>query len=246
MMNRIKEAWFEFKGIRSDAMGVYLRQMPTRTVSAPKYNRKAVSGKNGTVKVSGGEYNDSQVSLEMDVLDEKLMPSVLGWLTGSGELRFSDEPDVVYTDATVDKDFQRKQIFPRTTAQRFTVKWTCDPFRRAYPDPEPIVITESNTQIDNPGTADALPRIAIVGSGDFSLTIGMHTMFFSNVESGIIIDTELMDAFTADGTLLANDKVNGEFIKIRPGMSTVQWLTGGEDSNGSVESVTIMPRWRYL
>lgn len=246
MMNRIKEAWFEFKGIRSDAMGIFLRQMPTRTVAAQKYNRKTVSGRNGTVKVSGGEYNDSQVQLEMDVLDEKLLPAVLGWLTGSGELRFSDEPDVVYINATVDKDFQRKQIFPRATAQRFTVKWTCDPFRGAYPDPEQIVIAESNTEIYNPGTAEALPRIAIVGSGDFSLTIGMHTMFFSGVEDGIIVDSELMDAFTADGTLLANDKVSGEFFAIRPGMSTVSWLTGGEDAGGSVESVSIQPRWRYL
>lgn len=246
MMNRIKEAWFEFKGIRSDAMGIYLRQMPTRTVAAQKYNRKVVSGRNGTVKVSGGEYNDSQVQLEMDVIDEKLLPSVLGWLTGSGELRFSDEPNVVYTNATVDRDFQRKQIFPRATAQRFTVKWTCDPFRKAYPAPEPIVITDSNTAIDNPGTAEALPRIAIVGSGDFSLTIGMHTMFFSGVEDGIIIDSEYGDVFNADGTMLANDKANGEFFAIRPGMSTVSWLSGGEDTSGNVQSVSILPRWRYL
>lgn len=246
MMHRLKEAWFEFKGIRSDTMSVMLRQMPTRTVAAQKYNRKAVSGRNGTVKVSGGEYTDSQVQLEMDVIDEAQLPAVLGWLTGTGPLRFSDEPGMVYTNATVDKDFQRKQIFPRATAQRFTVKWTCDPFRGAYPDPEAIVITESNTAIFNPGTAEAMPRIEIKGSGDFSLIIGMQTVYFSNVEGGIIIDSELNDAFTADGTLLANDKMDGEFIKIRPGMSTVAWLTGGEDAGGSVESVTIRPRWRYL
>ena len=246
MFNRLKEAWFEFKGIRSDEMGVFLRQMPTRGVAAPKYTRKSVTGRDGTVKVSGGDYTDSTVQLEMDVIDETKLPAVLGWLTGSGDLRFSDEPGMVYTNASVEKDFQRKSIIPRATAQRFTVKWTCDPFRKAYPDPEPIVITESNTQIDNPGTAEALPRIEIVGSGDFTLTIGMYTMFFSGVDGGIIIDSELMDAFTADGTLLANDKTDGEFLRIRPGMSTVSWITGGEDSNGSVESVTIKPRWRYL
>lgn len=246
MMNRIKEAWFEFKGIRSDAMGVLLRQMPTRTVAAQKFSRKPVSGRDGTVKASGGEYTDSVVQLEMDVIDENKLPAVLGWLSGCGDLRFSDEPGVIYTNATVDKEFKRKQIFPRTTAQRFTVHWTCDPFRKAYPEAEPIIITESNTQINNPGTADALPRIEIAGYGDFSLTIGMQTMFFSNVEGGIIVDSEQMDAFTADGALLANDKTDGEFFKIGPGMSAVSWLTGGEDSSGSVSSVTILPRWRYV
>ena len=246
MMNRIKEAWFEFKGIRSDAMGVLLRQMPTRTVSAQKYNRQTVSGRDGTVKASGGEYTDSTVQLEMDVIDETKLAAVLGWLSGSGDLRFSDEPGVIYTNATVDKGFNRKQIFPRTTAQRFTVKWTCDPFRKQYPEPNAITITRSATSISNPGTADALPRISIVGNGDFSLTIGMQTMFFSGVEGGIIIDSELNDAFTADGTLLANDKADGECFRIAPGANTVSWLTGGENSSGSVSSVTILPRWRYL
>lgn len=246
MFNRLKEAWFEFKGIRSDEMGVFLRQMPTRTVSAPKYTRKSVTGRDGTVRVSGGDFTDAQVQLEMDVIDETKLPAVLGWLSGSGDLRFSDEPNVVYTNASVEKEFQRKPIIQRATAQRFTVKWTCDPFRKAYPAPAPIVITASNTLIDNPGTVESLPRIEVVGSGDFTLTIGMYTMFFSGVEGGIIIDSELSDAFTADGTLLANDKVDGEFLRIRPGMSTVSWITGGEDSSGSVESVTIKPRWRYL
>lgn len=246
MFRRLREAWFEFKGIRSDTMGVWLRGMPTRTVAQQKYTRKAVSGRDGTLKVSGGEYTDSAVQLEIDVIDERMLPAVLGWLTGTGDLRFSDEPDVIYTNATIDKEFQRKQIFPRATAQRFTVKWTADPFRSAYPEPEAMLIAQSGTEIINPGTAEALPRIKIIGSGAFSLTIGMQTMFFNDVVDGIIIDAEAGDVFTFDGALLANDKAVGALMKIQPGANTVQWLTGAEDSGGSVESVEILPRWRYL
>lgn len=246
MFNRITEAWFEFKGIRSDAMGIKLRSLPTRTVAAQKFERKTVSGRDGTVKVSGGEYTDSAVQQEMDVIDESRMPEILGWLSGSGDLRFSDEPNLMYTNATIDKEYQRKLIIPRATAQRFTVKWTCDPFRKLHPEAEAISITQSGAEIVNPGTAEALPRIAIAGSGDFSLTIGMQTLFFTNVSGGIIVDSMLNDAFTADGAQLANDKVNGKMLRIPPGKSVVSWLTGGEDAAGSVESVTILPRWRYL
>lgn len=246
MFNRLKEAWFEFKGIRSSNMGIMLRNMPTRTVPAQKFTRKSVSGRDGTVKASGGEYGDSSVQLEMDVVDERNMPAVLGWLSGSGDLRFSDEPDLVYTNATIDKEFARKSIIPRATAQRFPVRWTCDPFRKLYLPADPIEIYYSGAVINNPGTAEALPRIIISGSGDFSITIGMQTMFFYGVEGGIIIDSALKDAFTADETQLANNKTDGEHFKIQPGNSSVQWLTGGEDSSGSVSKITIEPRWRYL
>lgn len=245
MFNRLKEAWFEFKGIRSDDMGVFFKQMPTRTVSQPKYTRKSVNGRNGTVLSGGGEYVDAQVQIEVDVVDEKNLAAVLGWLTGIGELRFSDEPDLVYTNASIEKEFSRKSVIPRATAQRFTVKWVCDPFRKAYPEAAQISIVESGETIMNPGTAEASPVVRISGSGDFSVSIGMQTMFFSGVEGGVIIDSELGDVFNADGTLLANDKADGELFKIQPGINAVSWIAGGENG-GSVESVTILPRWRYL
>lgn len=246
MFNRHREAWFELDGIRSDEMGILLRSMPTRTVPVQKFTRKPVSGRDGTVKVSGGEYTDAVVQQEVNVIDESRIPAILGWLSRGRNLRFSDEPNLMYTNATVDKEYQRKFIIPRATAQRFTVKWTCDPFRKLYPAADAITIEQSGTAIVNQGTAEALPRIAISGSGDFSLTIGMQTLFFTDVSGGIIVDSELNDAFTSDGKQLANDKVNGEMLRIPPGENVVSWLTGGEDTTGSVERVTILPGWRYL
>lgn len=246
MFKRITEAWFEFKGIRSADMGVQLKSLPTRTVPAQKYTRKSVSGRDGTLAVSGGEYGDVAVQQEVDVIDTDRTAEILGWLSGSGDLRFSDEPDLIYKNASIEKEYQRKFIIPRATAQRFTVKWTCEPFRREYAENSDITITASGTTIDNPGTAESLPRIEIIGSGDFSLTIGMQTLYFTGVEDGIIIDSEIGDAFTADGSLLANEKTEGELFRIQPGASVVSWLTGGEDSDGTIAQIVIKPRWRYV
>lgn len=241
-MKRLTEAWFEFNGIRSDDMGILIRQMPIRYSPGRNYSHKKVAGKNGTIVLGDGSYNDVNVRIECDVHDGTRIPEILAWLTGSGDLRFSDEPGYAYT-ASIEKEFSRASIIPRMAGQRFTVAWVCEPFRKHYPEPESITIAENGTVLDNPGTAPAEPRITIAGSGGFSLTIGMETMYFSGVEGGIIVDTVLMDAFTADGALLANDHVDGEFFHIAPGFNVVSWLA---DEGSSVESVTITPRWRSL
>lgn len=248
-MNRITEAWFEFKGIRSDSMGVYLRQMATRFVPGVNIERKKVAGRNGALKYGPRIYNDVQVRIECDVRDEKRLPEVLAWLTGEGLLRFSDEPEFAY-DASVEREFSRAPIMNRYKGQRFVITWTCAPFRRLYPEAGAIAYAEPGI-LENPGTAPALPLIKIVGSGAFSVTIGMQTVFFIDVENGIIIDSELGDALTLDGMQLANDKMDGPLFEIRPGFNDVSWLTGGTDEDGnaipgSITQITITPRWRYI
>lgn len=249
-MKRLTEAWFEFKGIRSDDMGIFIKQMPVRSAPGRNITRKAVAGRNGTLQYGALTFKDVTIRLECDLRDESRLSSVLAWLTGDGPLRFSDEPDMAY-DASIDKEFSRSSIQPRMTGQRFTVTWTAQPFKRLYPEAEQIIITTAGT-IDNPGTAPSLPRVEIRGSGDFSVTIGMQTVRFTDVDGGgIIIDSELGDALTLDGAQLANDKMDGELIKIQPGFNGISWIAGGEDDEGNavvgvVTAVIITPRWRYI
>lgn len=250
-MKRLTEAWFEFKGIRSDEMGILIRQMPTRSLPGRNVTRKTVSGRNGTLAYGDITYKDVNVRLECDIRDESNIAAILGWLTGDGRLRFSDEPEYEY-QASIDKEYSRSSIQPRLSGQRFTVSWVCHPFRYQHPEAEEITITTNGKELTNPGTAPAQPKIEIRGSGDFSLTIGMQTVFFNDVTGGgIIIDSELGDALTLDGDLLANDHMDGDLFEIQPGYNVVSWLTGGEDdegnaSSGVVTAIIITPRWRYF
>lgn len=250
-MKRLTEAWFEFKGLRSDEMGIMLKQMPVRSLPGRNVSRKAVAGRHGTLTYGDATYKDVTVRLECDVRDESRLPSILAWLTGDGRLRFSDEPDMEY-QASVDKEYSRSSMQARLTGQRFTITWTCQPFRYLYPEAENLYITTNNDTIDNPGTAPSLPRIEIRGSGDFNLTIGMQTVYFTNVEGGgIIVDSEMGDALTLDESLLANDRMDGPLFHIQPGYNGISWATGGEDDEGNVTdgvvtAVIITPRWRYI
>ena len=250
-MRRLSDAWFEFKGINSKFMGIRLRQMPTRFLPGRNYTRQKVAGRNGSIRIGDGTFNDVQVRIECDVLNEAMLPEIWSWLSGCGSLRFSDEPNLAY-DASIEKEYSRSPINSRFIGQRFVVVWTCAPFRRMVPEPLPMTFTDSTMRpFINPGTAPSLPRVEIIGSGDFALTIGDQTLIFTNVDSGIIVDSELGDALTLDGSRLANNHTNGELFQIQPGENYVTWSLGGagEDGNdapGNIKKVTITPRWRWI
>ena len=250
-MKRLNEAWFEFKGVRSDEMGILLKQMPVRSRPGRNINRKSVAGRHGSLTYGDATYKDVTVRLECDVRDETKLPSILAWLTGEGPLRFSDEPGFVY-DASVDKEYSRSSIQARMSGQRFTITWTCNPFRRLHEEPEIFVFTTPAGTLDNPGTAPSLPKVEIRGSGTFSLTIGMQTVYFTDVKGGgIIVDSEIGDALNLEENQLANECMNGPLFKIQPGYNGVSWIAGGEDDEGNavpgvVTAVLITPRWRYI
>lgn len=255
-MNRLTEAWFEWNGVDSREMGILLPSMPQRGIPAQNVKRTKVAGRSGRVRISDSSYDDITVKVEAHARDEDRLREIHAWLTGSGLLRFSDEPNLAY-DAVIEKEFTRQSILRRFGGQRFTIQFSCLPIRYHYPEAADIVLTSSGSAVTNPGTAFSEPRVTIKGSGAFSVTIGAganaSTMFFRDVDGGgIIVDTQLGDALTYDGALLANDRISAsELFRIQPGRQVVTWAAGGDAEDGtalpgSVEKITITPRWRSL
>lgn len=247
-----RNAWFSFCGVTNSSMGVELLSAPTRAYPSRRGKmRKDIAGRDGFIFETDKCFESYQIRVECCAGDSADMDAILLWLSGSGMLIFSDEPNRAY-DARIVTSFTRTNFSPRVRNQRFILTWEVQPFRLLYPEAPNIVITTSGTAITAQGTAPSLPRISIVGNGYFSLTIGRQRADFRAVDGGIIIDSLLGDAFTADGALLANDKMDGELFRIDPlYTNTVSWLTGGEDddgntASGSVTRVTITPRWRFL
>lgn len=242
-MKRIPEGWFEFKGIRSDAMGIRLQSMPERTIPGRKVQRKPVSGRNGSVAYGDTSFEDASASILCDVRDSGAdISQIIAWLTGEGSLRFSDEPELVYA-ASIEQEYARSSISALMTGQRFRLKWTCEPFRKLTIAADPITFYTSGDPIINPGTATSLPRVEIIGNGDFRLNIGAESIAFFGIEGGIVVDSELMDALSLDGKELLNNKISGTPFEIQPGLNTVSWIL---EEGANIESVTITPRWRYI
>lgn len=255
-MNRITEAWFEFKGVRSDTLDIYITQMPRRTIPDRQVEIHKVAGRSGGVRISDGSYNDVEITIGFKMLDLDNIDAVMALMTGTGTLRLSDDPGHVYHGATITTPIVRDYAEKRFDAQTFVVVFNCHPFRYQYPEVTDIPVPTSGTVVTNPGTMFSEPRIRIEGSGTFEVTVGTGAgatiMQFHDVESpGIIVDTELGDALTGDGVLLANDCIDdSELFTIAPGEQEISWQEGGEDEEGNPVSGSITriviekPRWR--
>ena len=252
-INRLTGAWFEFKGLRSDNLDILITNLPQREIPARNMKRTKVAGRDGEVRQSDDSYDDINVRVSFKLMNQARRNDVAKMLTGFGALRFWDEPEYVY-DALIEDVPRRTFEEKHFDVQEYDVNFVCHPFKKLHTPASDIVFSSSGGTIDNPGTASSLPRVKIAGSGTFSVSIGLQTMFFKGVSGGgIIVDSELGDALTYDGALLANEKIgDSELFKIPPGNTiSVTWIDGqhtyeGETVTGSVTSVTITPRWRYV
>lgn len=249
-MARINPSWFEFKDIRSDLLGVRVMDAHVFSRGELRGSMESVAGRSGYVWTGDGASEAFEVKRVCRALGSRLR-EISAWLAGPGRLRFSGEPGAMY-DARIVKAVEYKRVVQgRDPLYEFSVIFSCQPHPWLWPEAQPKVITERGALYLNPGTAPALPRVEVIGAGYFSLTIGGQTLFFSNVKGGIVVDSELGDALSLDGTALANDCVDGELFQIQPGRNAVSWTPGGVGEDGaelpgSIEKVTITPRWRWM
>lgn len=240
---RLNESWIEFKGVQSTAYQV-------KVMDEEVYVRAEARGISHTAAGRSGDLWQSDNSSETVDIKRRLrfprsqLDAVAAWLNGSGLLRFSTSPNRAW-DARAVKSFEVKAVVPGADwLMETTVTWTCQPFRQLYPAANPITITTSGTLLEAQGTALALPKIEIYGSGDFMLSIGRDAMYFNDISGGVIVDSELQDALTLDGAGLLNNNVGGDFFEIDPTYTnTVNWTL---ESGASVTKVIITPRWRYI
>lgn len=236
-MKALKEAWFEFKGVNSADMGVMLLARPQRTQPDANGERIQVSGRSGRLWLGDGTWDNASAEVSC-IVPEGDMDDVLNWLTGSGWLRFSDEPERAYR-ARVINGIVRTQPYARFAAQRFSVAFDCQPFRYLYPAAEELELTQGGN-VQNPGTAASCPKIWVYGSGDIALYVGAHLLAFEDVSDGVAVDCELMEVLNLTETELLNGCAQiDEFPQLEPGANAVSW-------SGAVEKVVIEPRWRYI
>ena len=238
-MRRLTEAWFEFKGVRSDSMSVRLMAMPERPKAARKGRKISVPGRDGDLWQGENDAREGiSIRVECTTKDGYSAAEINKWLDGEGILRFSDEPNRAYR-AQINEEWRRKNRFLSFDEQVFTVVFDCEPHRYIYPEPIDV-IAENGGIIENPGTAYSLPRITIAGEGDMSVMIAGQRI--DVLAGSVIIDSELAICYESDGNYINPVDyrvIMDDFPRIPPGISTVTWT-------GNVSSVTVEGRWRYL
>lgn len=231
--------WFEFAGHKNTEYGVEMLSMPTRPHPARLGELKNVPGRSGKLFLDQNAYDQILVSVRAIAVNGN-MDAVNGWLNGSGDLRFGDEPERVYK-AAITKEFTTANRSNRLVGREFTVSFDCFPFRYVYPSPEAQTLTASPASINNPGTAFAQPEIRIACTGAFTLIVnGYQIDGAAGAKGGVLLDCELQECFNLNKTESRNTVVTlDEFPRLDPGVNAITWT-------GAITSIEIAPRWRYL
>ena len=202
--------------------------IPVRRPSIPAPEEKIeeieIPGRNGVLTVSENLYYRISIQVEFNFMSKpnqwaETYRKAKRWLSGSGELWFSDDHEVYY------KVLYCKVTGTERTSRRignFTAEFVCDPYTYYKSGKNEI---ELESVIYNPGVT-CEPTYRITGEGLCTLTVNGYE-FTANVGQEIIIDTNRMISYKNDGQMLNTD-VTGDYAKLRlnPGDNSLSVTDG--------------------
>lgn len=223
--------YFIWKGISSLDKNIMVNKLPDIECPDANIEKITIPGRNGFLIVDDETYQGTVKSCECS-LDNGNIDDVCAWLTGSGDVIFSNEPDKKYKAVIINK-IPFSKVIP--TFHSFIIQFDCQPFKYAV-DNQIITLLLPST-IFNPGSINSKPIIKVYGTGSIDLNINATTIHLINVVDYVTIDSELMDAYK--DTVLKNSDMLGDFPELAPGQNNISWT-------GNVAKIEITPNWRWL
>ena len=251
----MEEAWFLWKGESSLSRGLRVLAYPAAGRAAAAYRRVEIPGRSGLVTLTDPPvYEAAEREIRFLMPPEAQPGAVLAWLAGAGRLVLGNEPDrALAAEAEGAMALERCPDGTREGTVRFLVQ----PLKEEYP-PEPVVPITANgdgeTEITARGDVPARPVYRVEGTGEIVLTVGDATedgtgsVLSIDLEEGMdgfVVDTDAAMVTSLDGTEnlcslceLFYNGFRGLWLPVGE-TTTISWT-------GSVTSVSIDPRWRWL
>lgn len=223
----------QYKEKISSDFGLVLYDCAKISEAKRHYDIIAVSGRFGEL-VSQENYR-SNITIEcyLAVLNGHTTQQVRNlkeWLSGTGNLQFSDSPETFYKVLKISYvDLERKI----RQYGRFTVSFLCKPVEYLLNGKGLYSIEQLEL---NPYPL-SFPIYKIKGNGKCTLNVNGNIMT-ANVSQNLIIDTDLLQAYKDDGTL-QNTSVTGDYESLRliKGKNSIK-ISDGFD-------LKAIPNWGY-
>lgn len=234
-------AWIEFKGIRSDELGLQVMRMPDAVRARRRISEVVVPGRSGALHVDENTYEQITLNAQLNPMGKGLTDEVNEWLSGYGDLILSSDPEKRYRNAVAISEIIHQRYRPAgLNYDSILVTFTCEPHRyEEYPEGSVVTYTNPFTMV-NIGTDIALPLITVKGTGNIVIQVGDVRVTLDDVGNSAVIDSEGKEAYAGGvgnqiGVTL-NDK---DWPVLGLGETRIRWA-------GDVKSVTVDPRWRWL
>lgn len=224
-------SYFKFKNISSDDFGMIINELPPVVKPQKKTETVEIDGFDGDITIDNG-YAAYDKQIKVTFLKFPDIDRLNNWLTGSGQLILSNEPDKYY-DAEIFKEIKLERNKVIYTA---TITFHVQPYKHQI---NGAVFTGINSvAVINEGVEKCLPIIKITGSGDVEIKIENVTICSVNIDDGfIVIDSEKQEAYKE--TTLKNRNMTGEFVTLPTGYTTIT-------TTGIVTAIEVEPRSRWI
>ena len=147
--------YFIYNGISSEDMKLKIVEFSPPGKAEEKTDVITVPGKPTGITKRLGQYENVKKSAAFVLFDRSMYRPVLEWLSGSGQLIFSDEDDKYYI-VHMTGEAEASRICDGVL--EFEIKVIFEPFAYAVNN-EPITISTSYTEIPNNGTIYSAPVI---------------------------------------------------------------------------------------
>ena len=218
------QSFFIWKNKDCRSMGVWLQGPVSIVRPEERVNHVEIPGRSGDLtELEGAEVYNSYIQTATILVKGGFhVREVYNWLKGSDFVTFSGERDRK----------QKARIIGAITLNKHSYNldwWTgevqfyCQPLKQLLKE-VPVEITTSGDTVANSGDVTASPRIIATASGtSVVIAAGGNTLTLTGTVSGTkyIIDSEMMEVTSFDGTTILTKNSSGSFPILLPGSNAV-------------------------
>lgn len=232
-----------FNGHSSKDCHIQVEQPPGYDFPERDYESVHIPGRNGDLIIDNGAYKNVNREYEISIgdLDKKfpfMANAISVWLhsaTGYARLEDSYEPEYYRMAMYTEEGNIENLLFH---GAKVTITFNCKP-QRFLKSGDKTKIFKKSGVIKNPTAFESLPIITVKGSGDGTVDIGKYKVQIKNINSSIVINSDVQDAYSGQTNRNLDVTLNNGFPILEPGNNTISF-------SGGVTSLEVIPKWWTL
>lgn len=230
--------------LKSDQLDARIMNWPIATIPEKRITQNTSPiGIDRALLFDDKAYNNRQIELTLGFEGKNAEDNIRKFMSHLDTGKYEDW--VMYSDPNytyqVTRTASAKMNRPSysDSYRELTVTLECAPFK--YLQGSSIAVSAGDAvTISNPTNYDSKPLVTITVKGDTELTVNGHKTTIKNVQSNIIIDSALQDAYHLEGYTYFNDNnliSVGAYPIFKAGNNTIQLTKGTAKVEG---------RWRTI
>ena len=230
-----------YNGRSSKEVDLEVETYPAYTSPKRSYEKIQIPGRNGDLLVDNGSWENVTRTYSVSVGSRykdytEMVNKISEWLhTSCTYCRLEDsyEPEY-YRLAVFMEEIEFSNIYHQ--GAQAEIAFDCKPQRFLKVGDTPVVLTASSASMINPTSFESSPIITVYGSGAGSLTVGEYRVTISAINTAVVIDSELQDAYYQNTNKNQTVTLERGFPKLPPGKTTIGF-------SGGITKVEVIPKW---